>query len=43
MAGMRDRLTHGYFGVDLDILWGMVEKDIPLLKSLIQRVLSDIK
>ncbi|HUU99942.1 MAG TPA: DUF86 domain-containing protein [Bacteroidales bacterium] len=30
MAGMRDRLTHGYFGVDLEILWGTAKKDVPL-------------
>ncbi|AAM30860.1 HepT-like ribonuclease domain-containing protein [Methanosarcina mazei] len=31
MATMRDRLIHGYFGVDLIILWDTAQQDIPLL------------
>ena len=31
-AGMRDRLIHGYFGVDLEIVWQTVVEDIPSLK-----------
>ncbi len=33
MAGMRDKLIHAYFGVDLDAVWDTVEKDIPILKN----------
>jgi len=33
MAGMRDKLIHDYLGVDLDAVWGTVEKDIPALKN----------
>ncbi len=29
MAGMRDRLIHGYFGVDYDIVWDVVTNKIP--------------
>lgn len=29
MAGMRDVLTHHYFGIDLDIVWGVLQKEIP--------------
>lgn len=29
MAGMRDKLIHEYFGVDLTAVWNTVEKDIP--------------
>ncbi|WXG44624.1 MAG: DUF86 domain-containing protein [Promethearchaeati archaeon SRVP18_Atabeyarchaeia-1] len=32
MAGLRDKLIHGYFGVDLDAVWDTVERDIPQLK-----------
>ncbi len=28
MAGMRDRLIHFYFGVNLDIVWNVVENEI---------------
>ena len=33
MAGMRDKLIHEYFGIDLEILWVVVKKDIPALKK----------
>ncbi len=33
IAGMRDKLIHGYFGVDLDAVWDTVKKDIPDLKG----------
>jgi uncharacterized protein with HEPN domain len=29
MAGMRDKLIHEYFGVDLRIVWDAVKKDVP--------------
>jgi uncharacterized protein with HEPN domain len=31
MVGMRDRLSHGYFDVDLDIVWNTVIQDLPPL------------
>ena len=40
MVGMRDRLIHGYFGVDLLAVWNTVEKDIPFLKKEIHRILK---
>lgn len=36
IAGMRDRLTHGYFDVDLDEVWKTVESDIPELLKLLK-------
>ena len=32
IAGLRDILTHGYSGVDLDMVWQAVKKDLPDLK-----------
>lgn len=29
MAATRDRLIHGYFAVDLDIVWQIVKQDLP--------------
>jgi len=37
---MRDKLIHGYFGVDLGAVWDTVEDDIPLLKSEIERIIE---
>lgn len=28
-TGTRDRLNHHYFGVNLDIVWGIVELELP--------------
>ncbi len=33
IAGMRHRLTHDYFGVDLALVWRVVERDLPALKA----------
>ncbi len=32
MAGMRNRLIHGYFLIDFDILWSTIQTDIPSLE-----------
>lgn len=43
MAGMRDRLIHEYFGVDVEILWQVTRKDIPMLEPLIRQVFREIE
>jgi uncharacterized protein with HEPN domain len=40
MAGMRDRLIHGYFGVDYDIVWDVVFNKIPVLQREVERILD---
>jgi len=43
MSGMRDKLAHEYFGVDLRRAHETVRRDIPALKGLIQHVLEEEK
>jgi uncharacterized protein with HEPN domain len=40
VAGMRDKLIHDYFGVDLDAVWDTVDKDIPRLKDKIRAIIE---
>ena len=42
MAGMRDRIIHGYDTVDLKIVWETVTKRIPELKDMIAAVLKEL-
>ncbi len=41
MISMRNRLVHGYFSVDLDILWTVVTDDLPVLIARLERIVSD--
>ncbi len=40
MARMRDRLIHDYFGVDLDIVWRVLQTNIPALQEELRRILG---
>ena len=40
IAGMRDRLTHNYFGVDLALVWRVVEHDLRALSVAVEALLS---
>lgn len=41
MAGMRDKMIHGYFGVDLKRVWSTVNEDIPNLKPFFEKILRE--
>lgn len=41
MAGMRDRIIHGYDNVDLQIVWDVIKRDIPQIKPQIQQILAE--
>ncbi len=41
MAGMRDKLTHDYFGVNDLVVWKTASEDLPVLESAISRIISE--
>jgi len=40
MIGMKDRLIHGYFDINLDIIWKTVKNDLPPLIDKIEKILA---
>ncbi len=40
IIGMRHRLVHAYFDINLDILWRTVQEDLPALVALLRSALS---
>ncbi len=42
MAGMRDKVIHHYFGVDLKVVWKTIKEDIPSIQPKISEILNDI-
>ncbi|KKL47238.1 hypothetical protein LCGC14_2337520 [marine sediment metagenome] len=43
MAGMRDHLIHGYFGIDYKIVWDTIKEKIPDLISIISQILNELE
>ena len=41
MAGMRDKLIHGYFGINLDVVWKTIEKRLPETKTSLKQILRE--
>ncbi len=38
MRGMRNRLAHGYFDVNLEIVWETVKQALPVLESQLRQI-----
>ncbi len=43
MARMRDKISHFYFGVDYKIVWEVVEKRLPEIRPVIQKMLKEME
>jgi len=42
IAGMRDKLTHDYFGVDYELVWKAIAKEIPELEKKVKDILDKV-
>ena len=42
IAGFRNIVVHDYLGLDLDEIWDIVSRDIPMLKSAVEALLKDL-
>jgi uncharacterized protein with HEPN domain len=42
IVGMRHILVHDYFAIDTDIVWDVVEKDLPSLKVEVQKLINSL-
>ncbi|MEK6842133.1 MAG: DUF86 domain-containing protein [Nanoarchaeota archaeon] len=43
ISGTRDKMIHHYFGVDMDIVWNIIKKDLPDLKTKMLKIKQDLK
>ncbi len=37
IVGLRHRIVHDYFGIDLDIVWSILQSDLPRLKAALKK------
>ena len=42
LTDMRNRVSHGYFDVDLDVVWNTVTRDLPKLQESVTRILAEL-
>ena len=42
IIGLRNVLVHNYFEIDLEVVWGIVQDDLPPLKNQVETILRDL-
>ncbi len=42
MAKMRDKIAHQYFGIDYELVWGVIKKELPAIKPEIEKIVQQI-
>jgi uncharacterized protein with HEPN domain len=42
ITDMRNRVTYGYFDIDLDIVWNTVTRDLPKLRESVTRIRAEL-
>ena len=43
IIGLRNRIVHDYFGLDLELIWQILKNDLPLLKVRIKSIRNEFK
>jgi uncharacterized protein with HEPN domain len=43
MARMRDKLSHGYFGIRYEIVWKVIQEKLPEIKPIMENILKEIR
>lgn len=43
IIGMRNILVHHYFGIDLDLVWAVVHRDLPKLREQVGEILEHLE
>jgi uncharacterized protein with HEPN domain len=43
IIGFRNLLVHQYFGIDLDVVWDIIENDLPSLKNHVENILAQME
>lgn len=41
IAGTRNILAHQYLGVDIELIWNIVEQELPMLETAMNRILQE--
>jgi uncharacterized protein with HEPN domain len=43
IIGMRHVLVHGYFEIDLDVVWSVIENDLAILENDFQQIAKELR
>jgi uncharacterized protein with HEPN domain len=43
IVGARDKMIHNYLGIDYEIVWEIIKKDLPLLEKQIKEIKKDLE
>lgn len=42
IVGLRHKIVHDYFGIDMEIVWNIIQHDLPVFKSALLPIRSDL-